>query len=181
MKTIHKILLAALFLLPSMSLHAQTDSDREFKQTQADHEKAIKNASEPITQRYRQDLQAAVEPINLRYQAALEKLLDHAAREADLDTATKIKAALNTLPQVVAKQLAGIWALRANTGYAATVTFQSTGTGTHSQYGNFRWRIDGTTLYLGPTDSADKFQLPIADGKLTGVNSIGNELTLTRK
>ena len=122
MKITSKTLFAALLILSSASLRAQTDSDREFKQIQADRDKAIREATEPITQRYKQDLQTAVEPVNTRYQASLEKLIDRATREADLDTALKAKAALNTLPPVVARQLAGTWALRANTGYAANVT-----------------------------------------------------------
>ncbi len=181
MKVIPTTLFVGLLLLPLIPAYAQSDSVREFKQIQTDREKAIKDATDPITQRYKQDIQAATDPINARYQTSLEHLLDRATREADFDTATKAKAALDLLPQVVAKQLAGTWALQTNTGYTATVTFQSTGTGTHSRTGNFRWRIDGTTLYLGPTDLDDRFQLPIKDGKLKGTNRFGLELTITHK
>jgi hypothetical protein len=181
MKIINKLLFVGLLMLPLIPSDAQTDSDREFKQIQADREKAIKDTTEPITQRYQQDLQAAIEPINLRCQASLEKLLDRATREADFDLALKVKTVLNTLPQVVAKQLAGTWALRTDIGYTATITFQSSGTCTNSEFGNFRWRIEGTTLYIGPTNTGDRLQLPIVEGKLKGTNKFGNELILTRK
>ncbi len=181
MKVVAKILFVGLLLLPLVPAHAQSDPEREFKQIQTDREKAIKDVTEPITQRYKQDVQAAIDPINVRYQTSLEHLLERATREADVNTAVKVKAALDLLPQVVAKQLAGTWALQTNTGYAATVTFQSTGTGTHSRTGNFRWRIEGTTLYLGPTDLDDRFQLPVKDGKLQGSNRFGLVLTLTHK
>ena len=181
MNLLHKVLFAASLVFSLSPAHAQSDAARELKQIQADREKNLKETTEPITQRYREEVRAASEKINQRDQASLEKLLDRATRDADFDTALKIKAAIDTLPQVVAKQIAGVWALRANTGYGATVTFQSNGTGTHSGYGKFQWRIDGTTLYLGPSDGADRFQLPIVEGKLKGANGLGNELTMTRK
>lgn len=155
---------ACLFIgFAAAPLQAQTDAAREFEQVQQQRDKAIA---------------AAIEPINRRYQQSLEQLLRRATQSNDLDTAVKIKAALASLPQEAAKQLAGDWALRASTGYGADVTFRTDGTGTHSGYGKFQWRIEGNTLYLG---AADRFQLPVKDGKLKGANNIGNELTLTKK
>lgn len=155
------------FILLATSLLAETDTARELKQLQGERDKAIAAASEPI---------------NRRYQQALEQLLRRATQGNDLESAVKIKAAFASLPQDVAKQLVGAWKLQASTGYGADVTFRGDGSGTHSGYGKFQWHIGGTTLYLGQPESApDKFDLPIKDGKLNGVNSIGNPLTLTKK
>ncbi|MGA3172636.1 MAG: hypothetical protein ABSE62_16670 [Chthoniobacteraceae bacterium] len=80
------------------------------------------------------------------------------------------------------KQLAGRWNLVASTGYQANVILRGDGTGTHSAYGNFRWQIVGNTLFFGsPESAADKFELPIQNGSLNGINRLGNTLTLTRQ
>ena len=47
------------------------------------------------------EIEAAVEPINRRYQAALEQLLRRATQANDLDSAIKIKAALAAIPSSV--------------------------------------------------------------------------------
>lgn len=150
-----------------LTLLAQTDAARELARLQEQRGEA---------------LAAAAEPINRRYQQGLEQLLRRATQANDLETAMKIKAAIASLPQEVIKQLTGAWTLQASTGYGAEVSFRSDGSGTHSGYGKFRWHIEGSTLYLGPSDTAaDRFQLPIKEGRLKGFNSIGNELTLTKK
>jgi len=80
-----------------------------------------------------------------------------------------------------ARDLAGHWSLLADSGYQADVVLNEDGTGTHSGYGDFNWQIVGGALYFGSQESApDKFQLPIKDGVLKGVNRLGNVLTITK-
>lgn len=163
MKSLIRTTLLTLAALTAIRATAQTDVARELNRLEDDREKAIA---------------AAVEPINRRYHQSLETLLRRATQSGDLDTANKIKKTMETLPQDASKQLVGEWALRASTGYAADVTFRSDGTGTHSKGGRFQWRIEGTTLHAG---ESDVYYLPIKDGKLKGMNKIGNQLTLSKK
>jgi hypothetical protein len=123
----------------------------------------------------------AAEPINRQYEQSLEQLLRRATQANELETATKIKAILESLPQVVAKKLVGTWTIRASTGYSTDISFRADGTGTRTNNGKRRWRIEGSTLFLGLDRGCDKFDLPIKDGKMTGVNGIGNTLSITKK
>jgi hypothetical protein len=162
-----RLFMAGLLLCPLAAVLGgpETETARELKQLQAQHEKAIA---------------AALEPINARFQQSLENLSRHALQANDVDTALMIKEVISTLPQVAAQELAGRWRLVANNGYTTDVVLRTDGTGTRTDGGRFQWHIDGTTLYLDPNLTADKFQLPIKDGKLKGVNNFDNALTLTR-
>ncbi|OYV06650.1 MAG: hypothetical protein CFE26_05125, partial [Verrucomicrobiales bacterium VVV1] len=66
----------------SQTMFAQSQLDREFTQLQEQKEKA---------------LAAAVEPVNRRYQAALEALLRRATQAGDLPTANKVDTELKSL------------------------------------------------------------------------------------
>ena len=62
------------------------------------------------------------------------------------------------------------------------MVFFADGTGKSSKGGTFKWVIIGRTLYTGdPEEGADRFELPVKDGKLKGSNSIGDGITLTKK
>lgn len=78
-------------------------------------------------------------------------------------------------------QLSGTWILTVSTGYRAEATLRADGTCSRTDIGKCQWRIEGTTLLLGSGDNDDKFQLPISDGKLEGINHLGNTLNLTKK
>ena len=146
---------------------AESRFERELANWKSEHDKAIAEASEPV---------------HRSYGASLEQLLRRALKNNDWDAAHKIVTQLAILPPNVAKELEGRWTLRASTGYHANVTFRGDGTGTHSEYGDFRWQIVGATLFFGSPESApDKFELPIQDSKLNGINKIGNRLTLTKQ
>ena len=63
------------------TLHAETPSEREFKQLRDQRDKAVA---------------AAIEPINRRYQSSLDQLLRRATQANDLETALKIKQEMGT-------------------------------------------------------------------------------------
>ena len=164
MKTI-AILACTLITISCAS--ADSRFDRELADLKSAHDKAIAESSDPI---------------HRSYGKSLEQLLRRAVKGNDWDAAHKIIVQLAILPTNAAKELADRWALRASTGYHAKVILREDGTGTHSDYGDFRWQIVGATLFFGSPETApDKFELPIQDGKLNGVNKIGNRLTLTKQ
>jgi hypothetical protein len=74
--------------ITAQPLLAQSELDREFTQLQEQHEKALETAAEPV---------------NRRYQTALETLLRRATQARDLKTANKISEQLKkivvTLPE----------------------------------------------------------------------------------
>lgn len=82
MKPIAIALQLLAITLSAPSLFAESPLDKEFIQLQEQHEKA---------------LQAAVEPVNRRHQAALESLLRRATQAGDLQTANKISEQLKKL------------------------------------------------------------------------------------
>ena len=79
MKSIIPLLIC--LALPAIAT-AETQFDREIAQLRAERDKAMAAASEPI---------------NRRYQAALEQTLRRAMQASDVDAAVKIKAALSEL------------------------------------------------------------------------------------
>ena len=75
---------ATVFLLLAITasaLHAESTFEREFKQLREQRDKAMA---------------AAADPINRRYQAALEQLLRRATQGNDLETALKLKQEIGT-------------------------------------------------------------------------------------
>lgn len=128
-----------------------------------------------------QEAAAALEPINRRYQQSLEQLLRRALQDKDMKAAAAIQAAIDMLPQEVAKQIPGEWRMVASTGWTGDMTLRANGTGSHANGSKIQWRVEHGILYLGPGPKADRLYLPIVDGKLTGMNSLGNGLTLTKK
>jgi hypothetical protein len=69
--------------LATITLQAATDYDREFRTLSKEHDDAIA---------------AAVNPIDQRYRAALEALIRRATAANDLETALRVKTALQDLP-----------------------------------------------------------------------------------
>jgi|APTNR8051073442_1049403.scaffolds.fasta_scaffold19396_3 hypothetical protein len=126
---------------------------------------------------------AAVEPIDRKYEEALEQMLKRALQSRDVEGAVKVQALLSSQPKEVAKQLAGTWTMVASTGYTAEITFRDDGTANYSGIGSkMPWRIDDGVLLLGSKKmEEDRFLLPVKDGVLKGNNIHGNTLTLTKK
>jgi hypothetical protein len=168
MKTLLIPFLALLVLVPSAA-------------PAADKESAMERDLEALKEQRAKDETAALAPIVRRYQQSLELLLRHALQANDVKAAAAIKAEIDSLPHEVAKQLPGDWRLVASTGWNGNISLRADGTGTHAGGDKFQWRVEHGTLYLGLDSKADRFYLPIVDGKLTGMNSIGNALTLTKK
>jgi len=149
--------------------------------TAADNETKIERELKALQEQHDKDEAAALDPIHRRHQQSLEQLLRHALQANDVKAAVAIRAAIDTLPHEAAKQLPGEWRLVASTGWTGEITLRADGTGTHAGGTKFQWRVEHGTLYLGLGPKADRLYLPIVDGKLTGMNSIGNGLTLTKK
>jgi hypothetical protein len=82
MKTIHCLFLLGYAILSTRPLLAETDIAREMNQLQDQHTKEVNTA---------------IEPLNRRYQSALEQLLRRATEAKDADTAAKIQEQLTAL------------------------------------------------------------------------------------
>lgn len=167
MKHLASAFSACLFLLPFSASLAGTSVEEELKQLQQQREKAVA---------------AAVDPIDRKYQEALEQMLRRALQAKDVEGAIKIQGLLSSLPGEVAKQLAGTWTLLASTGYRAELTFREDGSVSYSGASKIPWRVsDGVLLVGSKKGEEDRFILPIKDGALKGNNIHGNALTLTKK
>jgi hypothetical protein len=177
MNSLRLLIAAAAISIALPSLHAVSDAAREFDQLTADHDKA---------------LTAAAEPINRRYQTALEALLRRATQSNDLDTAVRIKQALEKMtvkspPAVTGTkaEVVGEWNVVNHTdGVTGVLEFKADNT---SLWGGARvgvWEIKGKQLIVSYDNRGghqDCYNLPVRDGKLEGTNTPGQSLTLTRK
>lgn len=158
---------ACLLVLPFTASLGATSVEEELKQLQQQREKAVA---------------AAVDPVDRKYQEALEQMLRRALQAKDVEGAVKIQNLLSSLPGVVAKQLAGTWILTASTGYRAELTFREDGSVSYSGADKIPWRVsDGVLLVGSRKGEEDRFLLPVKEGSLKGNNIHGNALTLTKK
>jgi hypothetical protein len=172
-----RFLISAATVSFTLALHAATDAAREFDQLTNDRDKA---------------LAAAAEPINRRYQTALEALLRRATLANDLDTAVRIKQALEKAsakpPAAVTgtkAEVVGTWSVVNHTdGVTGVLEFKADST---ALWGGARvgiWEIKGKQLIVSYDNRGghqDRYNLPVRDGKLEGTNTPGQSLTLTRK
>ncbi len=121
---------------------------------------------------------AALEPIERRYQAALEQLLRRATQGSDLDTAVKVKEELDNFPSSsdprnTPLELIGLWAL-GHPGETARLPREIKPNGkfiSETPPGG-KWTINGNKLILTYNDPkfVDTYELPIRNHQLTGVN-----------
>lgn len=156
-----------VLLFSASPILAGTSVEEELKQLQQQREKAVA---------------AAMEPIERKYQEALEQMLRRALQSQDMESATKVQGLLASLPKVAARQLAGTWTMVASTGFKAEITFKEDGSASYSGVGKIPWRISDGVLLLGSKKmEEDRFLLPVKDGVLRGNNIHGNTLTLTKK
>lgn len=105
-----KTCLTLILMLLAPLLFAASEYDRQLAEATAQREKAIAEASEPV---------------NRRYQNALEQLLRHATLSNDADAVVKIKAALASVdPSALGWRFRGSWL---NQGIASHVKFTAGG------------------------------------------------------
>lgn len=163
---IPRLVLLCLLALASLSF-AESPYEEELKELSSARAQAIEGATRLIDANFRN---------------ALVPLLKRAGAAGDVDSAVKIKAALDVLPMEAEKTLVGEWDLLTTTNYSSVITFYPKGKGKSSVEGPFTWKIIGRTLYVGDVEKApDCYALPVKDGRLIGSNSHGNGITMTRK
>jgi hypothetical protein len=106
----------ALMLAAAASSLGETQFEKEFTKLAQDREVALR---------------AAAEPINRRYEASLESLQKRATQGGDLETALKVKTAIEQLgakPQTAFAKLAGKWTVRYSNGAVREYTIRPDGT-----------------------------------------------------
>jgi hypothetical protein len=119
---------AIILLIRVTTSDAQTSFERDLATLDEQHDKAIASA---------------IEPIERRYQAALEQLMQRATLNTDLDTALKIKEKLSTLRQQ------SLEAMRKGSAFVGTwqeleggtLTVLADGTARHSNGAAATWGI----------------------------------------
>ena len=170
--------LAAACVMARQSTAGPSNVSRAFDQATANHE---------------QELAAAVDPSNRRYQAELENLLANAKREDDVDTIARVQQAMERLavkPATLASLgpdalFVGAWVyiyhldgrsygLNLNPDRSCSQNGQRFGT----------WEVTPQALvihYDGHPDWRDHYELPIRTGALTATNDDGYTMTITRR
>jgi len=162
------VCLAAAISLALSSLSAASDTAREFDQLTLDRDKA---------------LAATAEPINRLYQTALEALQKRATLANDLDTALRIKQALEKLSAKAA--IVGAWNfVNHNDGVKYVADFKADNSFLWDGRQVGMWTINGDKLIITHDNRRghqDYYDLPVRDGKLDGRNTAGDRVTITRK
>ena len=160
--------LAAAITLASRPVRAASDAAAEFYQLTLDRDKAVATAAEPI---------------NRLYQSALEALQKRATLANDLDTAVRIKQALDKLSTTA--EIVGTWNFFNHTDEVkATVEFRANNTFFWNGEQVGTWDTDGKKLIIAHKHRGghqDFYNLPVRDGKLDGTNTPGQKITITRK
>jgi hypothetical protein len=164
-------LIAIALICSAALLRAQSTHDREFTQLTEQRDKA---------------LAAAAEPINRRYQAALEQLLRRATQANNLETAVKIKSALQTLAnpsEPASMNVTGKWHFRFEGRAPVERELKADGTVQRGDGKPGKWNIKGSTLQVDyPEGAGVVFDLPVRDGKLLGKGTeTGKLITAERK
>jgi hypothetical protein len=145
-----------------------SDTARAFDQLTADRDKALATAAEPI---------------NRLYQTALEALQRRATLANDLDTALRIKEALDRLSAKA--EIVGTWNFVNHTdGVKAVVEFKADNTLLWDGKQVAMWTTNDKHLIITHDNRGghqDYYNLPVRDGKLDGTNTPGQKMTITRK
>jgi hypothetical protein len=166
---------SALLLLASAAVvHAQSSYERELAQLKEQRDQAKA---------------AVVEPIERRYQTALEQLLKRATQGNDLDAALKIKEELEKFPSSsdprnTPLELIGVWEVSDKvTKGGALREFKPGGKLVSTDPPGGRWSINGNKLVVMFADpkEVDTFDLPIRNHQLFGTSKLKHPLVLTRK
>ena len=129
------------------------------------------------------ELATAVEPINRVYQKALETLQQRATQANDLDTANRIKEALDKLSAKT--EILGTWDF---VNHADGVKYVAGFKADHTYFWDGKevgmWHTQGkaiTITHYNRGGHSDYYRLPVRDGKLDGSNTRGDKVTITRK
>jgi hypothetical protein len=166
--------IAAALVATSVPILAASPIEQEFKQLQQQRDKAIADATDPI---------------NRRYQVALEQLLRKATQANDLDAALKIRQFLQGQAQPAEKsngrEFIGRWTIAMpDNGWHAEVEIKKDGTYHQtSPAGGFDevWEATGDTLKLtNKTKGINTFSLPMKNRTLSGTDNTGRVVTLTK-
>lgn len=168
-----RLLAAGLFLATAALVYAQTSYERDLAalREQRDQAKA-----------------AAIEPIERRYQAALEQLLKRATQGGDLDSALKIKDELEKFPSSsdprnTPLELMGAWELvDPLNGARLAREFKPNGKMISEAPPGGKWTINGNKLVLTYNDAqlVDTFELPIRNHQMSGMSKAKHPLTMTK-
>lgn len=156
-------------IFATFALAAPLDSQftRELQQLQEGRDKAVS---------------AALEPIHQKYLANLERLLKKATQAGDLDSANKVKAAIqnhrnNFTGNVAVEQFYGKWICRSGP-WSDTRELKANGWVSCKLDGLAKWAAAGDELRIDfPNGTWVSFKLPVRDGKLQGVTSEGKTMT----
>ncbi|HSJ04548.1 MAG: hypothetical protein ACAI34_25400 [Verrucomicrobium sp.] len=163
----YTITIIAFVTIFSAFLRAESPYQRDLNELQVGRDKAVS---------------AAVEPINLRYQASLEQLIRKATQANDLDAANQIKLALaNITPAfgggVATHSLLGKWVFRAG-AWSDNRELKADGWVVCTLDGLAKWAVNGTELKIDfPNGNWAVFTLPVRNGKLVGKGSQGEQMT----
>jgi hypothetical protein len=165
---------AGVFLTTAALVFAQTAYERELSQLKDQRE---------------QSKATVVEPIERRYQAALEQLLRRATQAGDLEGAIKVKEELEKFPSSsdprnTPLELIGVWELFDPINNARlTREFKPNGKMISDGPPGGKWTISNANkLVLNYNDPqlVDTFELPIKNHQMNGMSKSKHPLTLTK-
>ena len=139
------------------------------------------------------ELGVAVDGVNSRYQGALQNLFARAVREDDVDTAARVRQALEKMaakPATLAAlgpraSFVGSWVYVFHVdgrGYVMDLNADGSCSESGQRFGS--WEVVPGFLvihYDGHPDWRDRYELPIRDGALTAANDDGFTMTITRR
>ncbi len=154
-----------------------SDSARAFDDLLLQRESALEDATAPVDKQYRQKL---------------EQLLTRATKAGDLETAVRIKDMIakitRKLDQPSSKQKAqmvGAWDLENHVdGHKGLIDISADGTFSEQGKRLGAWELRDKELILHYDNRGghqDIYHLPVRNGKLHGINTPGQSLTITRK
>ena len=165
----------AATLLLTHPLRAATEAEREFDRLTQERDKALASAAEPI---------------NRRYQSALDALLKKATQANDLETALKIKQTIERLAAQLPDsgsranaELLGAWRVQ-NLADGAKGTYDINTDNTFKMNGRRTgtWEVKKNQLTLRyDRGGFERYDLPTHSGQLKGTNDRNQSLTLTRE
>jgi hypothetical protein len=176
-----KIIASVVLLLLAFSvrLHAQS-YDGDFSRLREQQRKAV---------------QAALEPVNRQYAAALDQLLRKAMQAGDLATATKVKEELTRVAPTTAAgavvplgdvpesatALIGKWKAHTEDGWSDIEDFKADGTVSQSTHRkNGTWQVQDNALVVTFGKDTQRFPLPINGKTNVGKTGTGNNLRITK-
>lgn len=167
------ISLAFLLTCPFQTANASTEAAKKFDRLLLDREKVIKEATEPIEQ---------------RFTVQFENLLKEATERKDFDVVVRLTQIIEKLkaesedadlkPTVI-----GTWGFSNKAdGHTAVVELNADQSYTVGGKQIGRWQIREKQIVITYVEGGhqDRYSLPVKEEKLTGTNRLGHHLTLNR-